>query len=117
VVAHHGDTITAPPSTGQRRGKLADGKVALITGVTGQYGSYLARSLLHTGYEVHGVVRRRGGGEGDSLSGSHINEICARQNVSVRLDNCERQSDTALHGEVKCLLLRSHPVSKVFGGK
>ncbi len=33
-------------------------KVALITGVTGQDGSYLAELLLHKGYEVHGVVRR-----------------------------------------------------------
>lgn len=34
------------------------GKVALITGVTGQDGAYLARSLLAKGYEVHGVKRR-----------------------------------------------------------
>jgi GDPmannose 4,6-dehydratase len=33
-------------------------KVALITGVTGQDGSYLAEFLLNRGYEVHGVVRR-----------------------------------------------------------
>jgi len=33
-------------------------KVALITGVTGQDGSYLAELLLKKGYEVHGVVRR-----------------------------------------------------------
>lgn len=33
-------------------------KVALITGVTGQDGSYLAEFLLNKGYEVHGVVRR-----------------------------------------------------------
>jgi GDPmannose 4,6-dehydratase len=33
-------------------------KVALITGVTGQDGSYLAEFLLKRGYEVHGVVRR-----------------------------------------------------------
>jgi GDPmannose 4,6-dehydratase len=33
-------------------------KVALITGVTGQDGSYLAELLLRKGYEVHGVVRR-----------------------------------------------------------
>ena len=31
---------------------------ALITGVTGQDGSYLAELLLHKGYEVHGVIRR-----------------------------------------------------------
>ena len=34
------------------------GKVALITGVTGQDGSYLAEFLLNRGYEVHGIVRR-----------------------------------------------------------
>ena len=33
-------------------------KVALITGVTGQDGSYLAELLLEKGYEVHGIVRR-----------------------------------------------------------
>ena len=34
------------------------GKRALITGVTGQDGSYLARLLLDKGYEVHGIKRR-----------------------------------------------------------
>jgi len=34
------------------------GKVALITGVTGQDGSYLAEFLLDKGYEVHGIKRR-----------------------------------------------------------
>ena len=33
-------------------------KVALISGITGQDGSYLAELLLETGYEVHGIVRR-----------------------------------------------------------
>ena len=33
-------------------------KVALVTGITGQDGSYLAELLLETGYEVHGIVRR-----------------------------------------------------------
>ena len=33
-------------------------KVALITGVTGQDGSYLAEFLLEKGYEVHGITRR-----------------------------------------------------------
>ena len=32
-------------------------KVALITGVTGQDGSYLAEFLLEKGYEVHGIKR------------------------------------------------------------
>jgi GDPmannose 4,6-dehydratase len=33
-------------------------KVALITGITGQDGSYLAELLLSKGYEVHGLIRR-----------------------------------------------------------
>src|SRR5262252_7229973 len=37
---------------------MTDTKRALITGVTGQDGSYLAELLLEKGYEVHGVVRR-----------------------------------------------------------
>ena len=37
---------------------MSDRKVALITGVTGQDGSYLAEFLLEKGYEVHGIKRR-----------------------------------------------------------
>ncbi len=33
-------------------------KVALITGITGQDGSYLAEFLLEKGYQVHGIIRR-----------------------------------------------------------
>ena len=42
--------MTALPPTNQRR--------ALITGITGQDGSYLAEFLIAKGYEVHGVIRR-----------------------------------------------------------
>lgn len=35
-------------------------KVALITGITGQDGSYLAEFLLERGYQVHGREPRRG---------------------------------------------------------
>jgi GDPmannose 4,6-dehydratase len=37
---------------------MASSKVALITGVTGQDGAYLAEFLLKKGYEVHGLKRR-----------------------------------------------------------
>ena len=33
-------------------------KTALITGIAGQDGSYLAELLLEKGYDVHGVIRR-----------------------------------------------------------
>lgn len=37
---------------------ISNGKVALITGITGQDGSYLAEFLLQRGYTVHGIKRR-----------------------------------------------------------
>ncbi len=37
---------------------MTDNKVALITGITGQDGAYLAELLLSKGYEVHGIKRR-----------------------------------------------------------
>lgn len=37
---------------------MSDKKVALITGITGQDGSYLAELLLEKGYAVHGIIRR-----------------------------------------------------------
>ena len=37
---------------------MSNNKVALITGITGQDGSYLAEFLLDKGYEVHGIKRR-----------------------------------------------------------
>ena len=40
------------------KSSAAAGKVALITGVTGQDGAYLARLLLGKGYAVHGIKRR-----------------------------------------------------------
>lgn len=44
------------PLEGSRRIKTM--KTALITGVTGQDGSYLSEFLLSKGYEVHGIIRR-----------------------------------------------------------
>ena len=42
----------------KKRARVDDRKVALITGITGQDGSYLADFLLSKGYEVHGIKRR-----------------------------------------------------------
>lgn len=47
-------------------------KVALITGITGQDGSYLAEHLLDNGYEVHGIVRRQSVAENQSSRLEHI---------------------------------------------
>jgi len=47
-------------------------KVALITGITGQDGSYLAEFLLEKDYEVHGIVRRASSLNTDRID--HINK-------------------------------------------
>jgi GDPmannose 4,6-dehydratase len=44
-------------------------KIALITGITGQDGSYLAELLLDKGYEVHGLVRRASSFNTDRIDG------------------------------------------------
>lgn len=46
-------------------------KKALITGITGQDGSYLAELLLEKGYEVHGIVRRH-----STVCTERIDHIC-----------------------------------------
>ncbi|MCB0931952.1 MAG: GDP-mannose 4,6-dehydratase [Mycobacterium sp.] len=47
-------------------------KRALITGVTGQDGSYLAELLLAKGYEVHGVIRRASSFNTQRLNGIYV---------------------------------------------
>merc|ERR1719240_2018433 len=54
-------------------------KVALITGITGQDGSYLAELLLNKGYEVHGVIRRS-----SSFNTGRIEELYQDPHVDTR---------------------------------
>jgi GDPmannose 4,6-dehydratase len=59
-------------------------KVALITGVTGQDGAYLARLLLKKGYEVHGIKRRA-----SSLNTDRVDDLY--------IDPHERETSFFLH--------------------
>lgn len=58
-------------------------KVALITGVTGQDGSYLAEFLLEKGYEVHGIKRRAS--QFNTQRIDHIYQDPHEQNVKFNL--------------------------------
>jgi GDPmannose 4,6-dehydratase len=49
-------------------------KKALITGVTGQDGSYLAELLINKGYEVHGLVRRKSSLDFGNLEGLPVKD-------------------------------------------
>ena len=53
-------------------------KRALITGITGQDGSYLTEYLLGLGYEVHGIVRRHSVAENQSSRLQHVNNQIVR---------------------------------------
>jgi len=67
-----------PPAEWHKR------KVALISGVTGQDGSYLTELLLEKGYEVHGIIRRS-----SSFNTSRINHLF--------FDQHERRNKFELH--------------------
>ena len=53
-------------------------KVALITGITGQDGSYLAELLLEKGYEVHGIIRRS-----SSINTKRIDHIYGHERLKL----------------------------------
>jgi GDPmannose 4,6-dehydratase len=61
--------VMSPDSTASGEGSHAQPR-ALITGVTGQDGAYLAELLLAKGYEVHGIIRRA-----SSFNTERLNEI------------------------------------------
>lgn len=56
---------------------------ALITGITGQDGSYLAELLLSKGYSVHGLVRRSSSLDRDRLD--HLSSLSERERSRLRL--------------------------------
>ena len=58
-------------------------KIALITGVTGQDGSYLAELLLEKEYEVHGIKRRASSFNTDRID--HIYQDQHSENISFKL--------------------------------
>ena len=107
-------------------------KVALITGVTGQDGSFLSEFLLAKGYEVHGVIRRSSvdyreriahleglpnfhlhyGDMGDSMSilqvvskvqPTEIYNLAAQSHVQVSFDSPEFTADVDATGVLRVL--------------
>ena len=60
-------------SSAKKQKTAPDGKkkVALITGITGQDGSYLAEFLLRKNYMVHGIIRRSSSFNTVRLSARH----------------------------------------------
>jgi GDPmannose 4,6-dehydratase len=76
------------------------GKRALIFGITGQDGSYLAELLLGKGYEVHGVIRRA-----SSFNTGRIDHLIERPNVPFAL----HYGDVTDGSSVSSVIARTRP--------
>ncbi len=60
-------------------------KTALITGITGQDGSYLAEFLLEKGYRVHGVIRRSSSFNAERIEHLYVDEIIDKYKHKLEL--------------------------------
>ncbi|WP_138500745.1 GDP-mannose 4,6-dehydratase, partial [Nostoc sp. PA-18-2419] len=69
-------------------------KRALITGITGQDGSYLSEYLLELGYEVHGIIRRTSTFNTDRID--HIYQDPHQQGVQLFLHYGDLTDGTTL---------------------
>ena len=61
-------------------------KKALITGINGQDGSYLAEFLLSMGYEVHGILRRNSVSENQTSRLNSCYDLAAQSHVRISFD-------------------------------
>ena len=84
-------------------------KKALITGITGQDGSYLAEFLLEKGYEVHGITRRA------SISNTaRIDHLIADNSITLH-DGDLSDSSSRIRGLTKKTKVYQASTSELFG--
>lgn len=81
-------------------------KIALITGITGQDGSYLAELLLQKGYQVHGIIRRSSSFNTGRIEHLYIEKLVSDYHDERRLvlhygDMTDSMSITRLIREIK----------------
>jgi GDPmannose 4,6-dehydratase len=60
-------------------------KTALITGITGQDGSFLAEFLLNKGYEVHGIIRRSSSFNTERIEHLYIDELIRDMHIKSKV--------------------------------
>ena len=89
-------------------------KVALITGITGQDGSYLAELLLDKGYTVHGLVRRSSSINTDRIDHLHNNQDLLNKRFFLHFSDLSDSSsltniiDSSQPDEIYNLAAQSH---------
>jgi GDPmannose 4,6-dehydratase len=86
---------------GKSTAKVDSGRTALITGITGQDGSYLADLLLAKGYTVHGLVRRASSIERSRLK--HLYSDAAVYNRTLFLHYADLEDTTTIRRVVSRL--------------
>ena len=65
--------------------KTNNQKIAFITGITGQDGSYLAEQLLNKGYTVHGMIRRSSSFNTGRIEHLYIDKLRQHQSTNFKL--------------------------------
>jgi GDPmannose 4,6-dehydratase len=85
---------------------VSSGKRALITGITGQDGSYLAEFLLEKGYEVWGIIRRSSSFNTDRID--HIYQDPHEANIRLRLVYGDLSDGSSINRILK--IVRPHEV-------
>ncbi len=88
--------------------KMSAKKKALITGISGQDGSYLAEYLLTLDYEVHGIVRRSSVAENQKSRVDHLDEIHTHYGDLLDVSSLERVVKMVQPDEVYNLGAQSH---------
>ena len=84
-------------------------KKALVTGITGQDGSYLVEHLLHLGYEVHGLVRRTSNDPMERIDSMRLQGKLVLHEGNVRdLSTVRLTMEAAQPDEVYNLAAQSH---------
>lgn len=77
-------------------------KKALITGITGQDGSFLADFLLEKGYEVHGIIRRSSSFNTERIEHLYIEELKSSENFYIHYgDMTDTSNIIRLISEIK----------------
>ncbi|MGD1938473.1 MAG: GDP-mannose 4,6-dehydratase [Cyanophyceae cyanobacterium] len=85
---------------------MTQSKRALITGITGQDGSYLSELLLEKGYEVHGIIRRTSTFNTDRID--HIYEDPHKEGARLRLHYGDLTDGTTLRKIIE--MVKPHEV-------
>ncbi|MCA9080390.1 MAG: GDP-mannose 4,6-dehydratase, partial [Planctomycetaceae bacterium] len=78
-----------------------NGKTALITGITGQDGSYLAEFLIQKGYNVVGVIRRSSSFNTGRID--HIYQDPHESDVRLKLMHGDLADSSSINHILKCV--------------